>query len=143
MKSMKEFLCEYIFLSVLQAIALLGASFASESVTLLMAIQNIKRKAKQADVSFYDYGKWKVSQFTNPFFEIGLFDIVLCLNREKLGHHIYTQFEKRYRRYVFTMLCLSSRLEAVQNEFIFKGSFNMTQYFCLCIRQLSTNYQIT
>ena len=57
MISMKEFLCEYIFLSVLQAIALLGASFASESVTLLMAIQNIKRKAKQSNVSFYDYGK--------------------------------------------------------------------------------------
>ena len=49
MISMKEFLCEYVFLSVLQAIALLGASFASESVTLLMAIQNIKRKAKQSN----------------------------------------------------------------------------------------------
>ena len=46
-----------VFLCLKQAIALLGVSFASESVTLLMAIRNIKRKAKQASVSAYDYGE--------------------------------------------------------------------------------------
>ena len=56
---------------------LLCGSFATESITLVMAVQNIRRKAKQAKQTPYEYGKIVViflsSALSNTRFGLGLF----------------------------------------------------------------------